>query len=480
METLRNLLAALCCSGGGTDKAAKPLPSLSKKIRATVDGTIQSNDEALRALSLEIHSNPELGFQEFHAVSVLTAFLKLRGFTIVEHAFGIETAFLATYEYSEASPTAAKDDEPVKIGFCSEYDALPDLGHACGHNLIAIAGVAAALATKEAIIKHNIYARVTLFGTPAEEGGGGKVRMLEAGAFADQDICMMVHPGDSENSMPASLAMQWMEVNYVGKAAHAAASPWDGTNALDGVCLAFSNVSHMRQQILPSDRVHGIVTNGGAKPNIIPDHAGAKFIARSRNEPELTTLVEKTVACFSAAAQASGTQLDVMYTMAYTNLVSNPVLTKLYQQEMTVRGVTFPSDEEMLAESMGSTDFGNVSHAVPGLQPQFYVGVPGVDVHTRPFVEVAKSPVAHASTLRAAASIASAALTVATHKKLLKPIRKAFLDQRDKTMREREAKGLAERVHRARVEACAASSETAPLLSADAPPPSYSSVAPTL
>ncbi|ORZ38784.1 hypothetical protein BCR44DRAFT_133530 [Catenaria anguillulae PL171] len=404
------------------------LPTLPGSTRSTVDSTIARLDGELRRISLDLHANPELGFQEHHAVQVLTAFLEVQGFTVTRAAFGIETAFTATFEHKGQAGT-----EPIKVGFCSEYDALPGLGHACGHNLIAIAGLAAAVAAKETIVKHNLAAQITLYGTPAEEGGGGKVHMIDAGAFVDLDICLMLHPDSGNNSRPRCLAMQWIQVTYTGKSAHAAASPWDGHNALDAVCLAFSNLSHMRQQLQPTDRVHGIITNGGAKSNIIPAFTAANFIARAPTQKRLTVVVDKLVACLAAAAQATSTQVDIEYTMAYANQLSNDTLATLYQVEMEKRGVKFPPLEEMLAESTGSTDFGNVSHVVPGLQPMFDVEVPGAELHTKPFADKAAPAIeAHKATLRAAAGLACTALTVVANPELAKRIRQEFEQDPDR------------------------------------------------
>ncbi|KAI9216441.1 hypothetical protein BC828DRAFT_441450 [Blastocladiella britannica] len=460
-------LSASPCAEESPQQQPAALPKLGRAIRDTVDATIHSDlNAALRDLSVQIHGHPELGYQEFIASELLSNYMEAQGFAVTREAFELETAFVAVFRHA-GTRRGHFDSEPVKVGFCAEMDALPGLGHACGSffniliieywtlltwmdallqqdtvrlqdnrylcvvvrltkHLIAIAGVAAALAVKEAAVKHDLPVQVTLYGTPAEEGGGGKVRMLQRGAFVDDDICLMLHPEDGDNCLPTCLAMQWMEVTYIGKAAHAAASPWDGINALDALTSAFTNISHLRQQLLPTDRVHGIITNGGSKSNIIPDLTTAKFIARAPTSERLDVLVEKVVACFSAAAQSSGAQLDLEYSMRYSNLRSNPTLARLYQREMERRGIAFPSDDEMRAESAGSTDFGDVSHAVPGLQPMFSIGFPGVEVHTKPFVEAAGSIAAHEHTLSAAAGLASAALTVVAHPKLRKRIRDEF------------------------------------------------------
>ncbi|KNE55366.1 amidohydrolase [Allomyces macrogynus ATCC 38327] len=478
--------ASVGTNGDGADMQG--LPKLSKDVRATVDRVLAEISPRLREISLQIHDHPELGFQEKHAVQVLTKYLEEIGFVVERGAFAIETAFVATFEHVPANDKPAANKRPVQIGFCSEYDALPDLGHACGHNLIAISGLACAVAAKEAITKHNLKACIRLFGTPAEEGGGGKVLMVERGAFEDLDFCVMLHPSDADNSQSQALAMQWMDIHYTGRAAHAAARPWDGVNALDAVCLAHSNVAQLRQQILPTDRIHGIITDGGQKSNIIPALASAKWIVRSATTAQRDALVERTVACFTAAAVATGTQLDVRYTMAYSNLLHNKVLSRLYQREMEARGVHFPSGPDMRAESMGSTDFGNVSYSVPALHPHFYIGVPGVDTHTREFAAAARSEVAHTFTLRAAAALACAALTVVEHPhKLVKKIYKEYLEEKERAGTDEDAIRVDEQPavakasapvppptklrHGGAEPAVHCTTETTPLL--QGPPPSY-------
>ncbi|KNE60017.1 amidohydrolase [Allomyces macrogynus ATCC 38327] len=369
--------ASVGTNGDGADMQG--LPKLSKDVSATVDRVLAEISPRLREISLQIHDHPELGFQEKHAVQVLTKYLEEIGFVVERGAFAIETAFVATFEHVPANDKPAANKRPVQIGFCSEYDALPDLGHACGHNLIAISGLACAVAAKEAITKHNLKACIRLFGTPAEEGGGGKVLMVERGAFEDLDFCVMLHPSDADNSQSQARAMQWMEIHYTGRAAHAAARPWDGVNALD------------------------------AKANIIPALASAKWIVRSATTAQRDALVERTVAWSTDAAVALLRSSDVP------------------------RGVNFPSGRDMRAESLGSTDFGNVSYSVPALHPHFYIGVPGVDTHTREFAAAARSEVAHTFTLRAAAALACAALTVVEHPhKLVNKIYKEYLEEKER------------------------------------------------
>ncbi|KAL7748371.1 hypothetical protein RI367_006333 [Sorochytrium milnesiophthora] len=374
--------------------------SLGRDMQRSVDTLLHQDGKvhhALRQISLEIHDNPELCFKEVIAYRLLTQFLEEHGFRVEHHACGIDTAFVATFEVEQSQETS----EALTVAFCSEYDALPEIGHAC--------------ATKETMIEHGIAGKVVLLGTPAEEGGGGKSLMIKRGALEDVDFCLMVHPGAADNSMPPCLAMQWLDFSFEGKAAHAAAQPWEGVNALDAMCLAFSHIGLLRQQMRPTNRIHGVITDGGKAPNVIPDRTEAKFIVRSQKLKDLRELVPRVTDCFNAAATATGCQVNVSYKMGYENLLSNRVLKTLYQGFMAEYGVQWPSDEEMASKSLGSTDFGDVTHVVPGLHPMFYVGVPGVDIHTKEFTAAASTAEGHLHAMRAAKSLALTALTVLRH-----------------------------------------------------------------
>ncbi|KAL7747454.1 hypothetical protein RI367_007210 [Sorochytrium milnesiophthora] len=437
--------------------------ALGRDLQRDVDKLLRQGgkaDRALRELSLQIHNHPELSFNETFAYGLLTKYLEEHGFHVEHHAYEIETAFVATFETKrgkDATDDATSDakqplfddkgtgrgqdgddvdpekrKKPLTVAFCSEYDALPEIGHACGHNLIAIAGVAAALATKETMIRHDLHGKVILLGTPAEEGGGGKVLMINRGALKDVDFCMMLHPGGADNSMPPCLAMQSLDFTFVGKAAHAAAQPWEGINALDAMCMGFSHVGMLRQEMRPSNRIHGIITDGGKAPNVIPDRTEAQFIVRSEKLKDLRELLPRVVHCFTAAATATGCQVDVGYQMSYQNILSNMVLKNLYQGFMTEYGVKWPSDEEMASQSAGSTDFGDVSHVVPGLHPMFYVGVPGVEIHTKEFTAAARTEAAHWHTIRAAKALALTALTVLRQPdRYVRKMRKDFERQKE-------------------------------------------------
>src|SRR5262245_58226013 len=244
--------------------------------------------------SHRIHSHPELCFEEHHAHDLLTAILSDGGLDVERGAFDLPTAFRAT----------AGTGSGPNIAVLCEYDALPEIGHACGHNVIATAGLGAALAA--AVVADVTGGRLVVLGTPAEEGGGGKIVMARRRAFDGIDAALMVHPADADLRSTSSLAVQQLHAVYQGKAAHAAAFPWEGRNALDGAVLGYVNVATLRQHILPTERIHGVFTKGGDKPNIVPREAATYWFVRSSTLASLEVLKARVLACLEAGAVASG------------------------------------------------------------------------------------------------------------------------------------------------------------------------------
>ncbi|KNC97824.1 amidohydrolase [Spizellomyces punctatus DAOM BR117] len=370
-----------------------------------ISTAIDQHSDDLRRLSLEIHSHPELGYEEHHAHDVLTKFLDRKGFTVTKHAGGVETAFIAEWEVGGDG-----NGEPVTIAFLSEYDALPDIGHACGHNLIAISGVAAALACKASleVTRPPFRTTIKLFGTPAEETRGGKLDLLNANLFNGVDIAIMAHPGNVNVARPFFMAMQELVVEFFGKPAHAAAEPWAGINALDAAVMAYNSVSAMRQQILPTDRVHGIITHGGAAANIIPDYTRLEYYIRSAKIADLRTLKDRITACFQGAATATGCTFKVTECPAYADLKNNSVLAKLFEEEMMKMDADFGDIAVLEKIPRGSTDMGNVTQVIPGIHPLFdIVGAVGkFDIHTKEFERQAAAESAHIATLRCAKALA--------------------------------------------------------------------------
>lgn len=375
---------------------------------------IEKHSEELNKLGEEVWKNPELAYEEHEAHSLLTDYLERKGFDIVRSYLGVKTAFKATF---------GGDDKP-NICVISEYDALPEIGHACGHNLIAESGIAAGLGIKAAMEANGApLGKLTVMGTPAEEGWSGKVKLINKGAFDDVDLAMMVHPCCCNILKPNFLANHYVNVTYFGKAAHAAAFPWDGVNALDAAVLAYTNISLLRQQLKTTIRIHGIITNGGAKPNIIPEKSEMKYTIRAPTRQEVIELKSKAITCFEAAAKATGCTVEVRdITEEYNDMRHNAVMCDLYEANSKQLGVTHVD----YTNPTGSTDMGNVSYVVPAIHPMYGIG-DGTQVnHTRDFTAAANTPEAYQNTLTAAKAIAMTAIDLYTTPELVQQAKEAF------------------------------------------------------
>ncbi|CAG8468880.1 11186_t:CDS:10 [Ambispora leptoticha] len=400
--------------------------SISPKFENIVEKAIDAISDELHEISLKIHDNPELSLDENFAHKILTDYLETKGFIVKRHAYGLKTAFRAEFE----NTTDQNIDDEVKkgrtISFNSEYDALPGIGHACGHNLIAISGVGAAYGVKCAIETLKIPGKVVLFGTPAEEKYSGKAVMISAGAYKDVDICMMVHPAWADTVEPVYLAIRRAEVEYFGKASHAAASPWEGINALDAAVQAYNALSMLRQQIQPFNRIHGIITNGGKAANIIPDYASLSFYIRSTKKENLAPLQEKVNSCFVAAAEATGCKYKINWTSEILDVLQNHHLRNRFEEYMSERGVKYIPN---VVDLTGSTDMGNVSYVVPAIHALYNIGKENTPkFHTIEFEKLAKSSTAHARTMQATKCLALTALDVLTDDQLFREVRKDFED----------------------------------------------------
>jgi len=309
----------------------------------------------------------------------------------------------------------------------SEYDALPEIGHACGHNLIAVSGLAVGLALQRVFQKHPNRGTIIVLGTPAEEGGGGKVELINKSVFDNVDVAMMCHPVIVHDVIYVQfLAMQELKVIYHGKNAHASAAPWEGVNALDAIVMAYNSISCLRQQILPTDRVHGVISEGGVKPNIIPDKTSGEFYLRSKDPKDLAVLKKKVINCFEGAALSTGCRLEINWVgHPYLNLLTNDLLSELYSSNAVSLGIKFLSKEQQLAIPSGSTDMGNVSQVVPSIHPLY--AIPGEAVnHTRGFTQQAATPEAHQATWTAAKGLAMTALDLFFQPTLLQQVKSSF------------------------------------------------------
>jgi amidohydrolase len=327
----------------------------------------------LVAVSRDIHAHPELCFGEHHAHALLTNELERHGVPVTRRAFELDTAF-----------DAVVGSEGPTIAVCLEYDALPGIGHACGHNVIAAAGLGASLAA--AALAEEAGGRVRILGTPAEEGGAGKVYMIDRGAFAGVDAAMMVHPADADLISMDAIAAITMEVEFFGEGAHAAAFPHLGRNALDAAVLSYNNVAALRQHIEATDRVHGVFTRGGEKPNIVPSHTAMDWMVRSARLATLGPLYGRVTACFEAGAAAAGCRCEHRITnRPYADMVDNPVLAGLFAANAATLGRTLRDPRASGVRVVGSTDMGNVSYEVPSIHPMLQVAPPGVSIHTAEF-----------------------------------------------------------------------------------------------
>ena len=383
---------------------------LKKRVISEVD---RRRDELI-ALSLKLHANPETAFQEEKASAWLADRLEEEGFAVERGICRIPTAFRASH--GEGEP---------KVAFLAEYDALPGVGHGCGHNIIGTASTAAGLAAKTVVAETG--GAVLVIGTPAEEAAGGKVYMADRGAFEGLDCAMLVHPGNREVAVSQSLACLELNVEFHGRAAHAAARPEAGLNALDSMIASFVNIGLLRQQLRDSARIHGIITDGGQAVNVIPHHTAASLLIRAEDDPYLDdALKEKVLACFQAGAEATGCHLEYRWgeQSRYKAMRTNHPLAEAYRANIEALGrkVTEPEPRR----SMGSTDMGNVSAIVPAIHPTIAVAPLDVPIHTVEFREIAASDAAHKALLDAAKALAMTAVDVLTDADLRRRIREEF------------------------------------------------------
>ncbi|SNY47290.1 M20 family metallopeptidase [Paractinoplanes atraurantiacus] len=363
--------------------------------------TIADLAPTLIDLSERLHANPETAWEEHQAARWVPAPLAERGFTVTPSYLGLETAFLATY-----------GSGPLRVGLCAEYDALPGLGHACGHNLISAIAVGAALALAPLADEHGLT--IEVYGTPAEEGGGGKIELLERGAFAGLDLAMMAHPAPVDVAEAAPFAVSHSHVSYSGKAAHAAAYPTQGVNAADAFTIAQVAIGLLRQQLPHSVRVHGIMTNGGEAPNAIPAKTEGRWYVRARTLAELAETEEKVWRCFEAGAVATGATLDITpESKPYAEFRTFEPALAAYRRNATALGRVFDTDSPARHMNQASTDMGNVSQLVPAIHP--YVGLNSLPAlnHQPEFAAACIGPDAEKALLDAATALAWTALDTA-------------------------------------------------------------------
>ncbi|MDQ7859964.1 MAG: M20 family metallopeptidase [Armatimonadota bacterium] len=382
-------------------------------MRDRIVAAIDAARTELVELARRVHANPEIGFQERQAATWLTETLERHGFAVERGVAGLETAF-------RAEVRGARDRPAVAV--LAEYDALPEIGHACGHNLICTAAVGAGLGL--AAVRDALPGRAVVLGTPAEEGGGGKVIMLQGGAFDGIDAAMMFHPAGYTMAGRPSLASYRLQVKFTGKAAHAAAAPDEGINALDALIQTFVAIGLLRQQVRDDARIHGIVTYGGAAPNIIPDRAEAVFTVRAADGAYALEVLHRVVHCAQGAAQATGATLEHVVRKGYDAIKPNRTMADRFARHLERLG--YPPDAPPDRPRMGSTDMGDVSQAIPSIHPYVAIGPKDLPGHTVAFREAALSERGMGAMLAAAKALALTAYDLLADPELLAAVRREF------------------------------------------------------
>jgi amidohydrolase len=374
-------------------RPAEPFADLKGRIAAAVEA---ARDEVID-LSHRIHANPEPAFEERQASSWIADALRKHGFVVEYPAGSLSTAIRAVYQGAIAGGGP-------RIGILAEYDALPGLGHGCGHNTMAASGLGAAVAL--AAVADDLPGEIVFLGTPAEERGSGKQIMIDDGLFEGLDAALLYHPCDRSHVESHPLASEDIEVVYSGLQAHAASDPWKGKNALDAMILLFSSVGLWRQQLRPSSRVHGIIREGGTAANIIPDRTSAWFMLRSDDLDYYDEMKQQFKAMAKAAATATGTTVDVTISGGAMTMRNNRVLTELFRSNMAAYGIDDMGDDP----NAGSTDMANVSWVCPAIHPELAICDEGVPGHSIAFRDAAATPRADETTLLAATLIAQTAV----------------------------------------------------------------------
>ncbi|MCJ7576603.1 MAG: M20 family metallopeptidase [Dehalococcoidia bacterium] len=363
-----------------------------KELKLRVKDSVEFQRQQLVQLSLNIHDNPELGFKEERASVWLTDYLEDKGFHIERGIAGLRTAFRATY--GQGSP---------RVALLAEYDALPKIGHGCGHNIIGVSAVGAGVASKHII--DQLGGNVVVLGTPGEEGFGGKIDMVKAGAFREVDVAMIVHPDTRNMSTEEALAASTLEVEFFGRPAHAAGQPHKGINALDAMILAFTSINSLRQHIRGDARIHGIITDGGEAPNIVPAHSAAVFLVRALDDDYLSELKDRVLNCFTGASVATGARLEYRWRdSTYAPMKNNMTLAGLFRQNLESLGRKVEAFDPRFG--LGSTDMGNVSQVVPSIHPTIAIAPGDVLIHTPEFAAAAASEAGHNGLLDAAKAMA--------------------------------------------------------------------------
>lgn len=392
-----------------------------ENLKARVIHEVEAQREALLGISHAIHDNPELGFQEENASSRLCDYLAKNRFAVERPFCDLATAFRAVC-----------GKERPRVAFLAEYDALSGLGHGCGHNLIAASSVGAAVAVSRVVDETG--GSVAAIGTPAEEVYGGKAIMAERSAFDDLDAAMLVHPGSRNAALTGALACATVNVEYFGREAHAASKPEAGINALDALVIAYNSIGALRQHIKDSARVHGMISDGGQMPNVVPNHSAGVFLVRAEDEDYLEELKGRVMACFEAGAKATGARLEYRWDeVQYAPLRANRPLADAFRRNLTKIGREVREPETPRA--LGSTDMGNVSGLLPAIHPSIQVAPHGVNIHTAEFARFARAAEGDRALIDAAKAMAMTAVDVLTDPDLRERMQTNFVnsEQQERT-----------------------------------------------
>lgn len=386
------------------------------QLKDTVTQEIDRRRDEIVEMSSRLHAHPEVAFAEHNAAQWLSTWLEKNGLQVERGIADLPTAFRAILARGLSGPAVA---------LLGEYDALPKIGHACGHNIIGTASAAAALAL--ARVADQLPGKIVFLGTPAEEGGGGKALMVERGVFGGLDAALMVHPGTRTRVASKALASVTIDVEFVGRAAHAAARPEEGINALDALILSYNNINALRQHMRGDGRIHGIITNGGEAPNVVPSLAAGRFIVRAKDDDYLDELLEKFLACFQAGAKATGASFSYRMSEArYAPMRSNAAMERAFSENLASLGVAIEPPDANANRGCGSTDMGNVSQVVPSIHPSIAIAPESVLSHSPEFAAAAISEQGHLGLLNSAKALAMTVIDLLLDPGLLARVKEEF------------------------------------------------------
>lgn len=386
-------------------------------MKSKLNVELETIKHDLWEMSDHLYDNPELGDKEFESMKLLTNYLATHNFDIETDIVNRPTAFKATFTNDQPGPT---------IAFLAEYDALPGVGHGCGHNMIGTMSVGAGVLLSK-VVDHT-GGTVIVLGTPAEETNGAKVPMSKEGIFDDVDVAMMVHPAGQSYESGESLAMDALQFTYKGKSSHAAAAPEKGVNALDSVIQLFNGINALREHV-PSDvRIHGIISEGGKAANVVPDLAVAQFYLRAKERATLNEVVEKVISIAHAAAQMTGATLDIAnYELSYDNMITNKALSNAFSNNLSA----IKAEPILPAkQGSGSIDMGDVSHVVPAIHPYIGLNEKGLVGHTKAFADKTITDEGHEVIAEGALALAHTGYDILTDEDLLEQIKAEFASQK--------------------------------------------------